>query len=84
MEIRYTGYFLDNSVFDEIKEDEDPLFVPFNSLPNGLAIGLEYLKEGGRGIFYLPGYLGNGQDVLVYEVSLLGVYDSQEEVDDKK
>ncbi len=84
VEIRYKGYYLDNTLFDEIDEDEDPLIVPLQNLPIGLVTGIQLLRPGGSGTFYLPAVLGNGADVLVFDVDLIEVFDTRAQVDDKK
>lgn len=60
--VKYTGKFLDGTVFDSNVEKVDTLILPVNEgyvIP-GFDEGLLYLKEGGKAMFLIPSYLGFG------------------------
>lgn len=60
--VKYTGKFLDGTVFDSNVETDDTLIVPVNEgyvIP-GFDEGILYLKEGGKAVFLIPSYLGFG------------------------
>lgn len=81
--VKYKGYLLDGSVFDETKEDQTISFRLSNVIP-GWQIAIPLLKEGGKGTFLIPSYLGYGNnppprsiigrnEVLIFDVELIKV-----------
>lgn len=81
--VKYKGYLLDGSVFDETKEDQTISFKLTNVIP-GWQIAIPLLKEGGKGTFILPSYLAYGtrpprfsiignNEVLVFDVELISI-----------
>lgn len=82
VEVRYKGYLLDGTVFDQTKDNKTAVFY-LGSLIPGWQIGIPLLKEGGKGIFIHPSSLAYGQrgagnligpnEVLVFEIELVKV-----------
>lgn len=75
----YTGYFLDDQVFDESTENVN---FDLNALIPGFAEGITYLNEGGSGTFFIPAHLAYGNNgtfnipggsVLIFNVELISV-----------
>jgi FKBP-type peptidyl-prolyl cis-trans isomerase FkpA len=78
--VRYTGKFINNSIFDQSGE----LGATFNlqGVIKGWTEGIPFFREGGEGILILPSKLGYGPNgnssipansVLVFEVKLLEI-----------
>lgn len=59
--VRYKGYFLDGSVFDETKGTETISF-QLNGLIPGWQEGIPLMKAEGKGTFLLPSALAYGPD----------------------
>lgn len=57
--VRYKGYFLDGSVFDQTSGTETISF-PLGNLISGWQEGIPLLKAGGKGTFLLPSALAYG------------------------
>lgn len=79
VKVKYKGYFLDGTVFDQTDGDEtyESLLQNFIS---GWQIAVPLLKPGGKGTFYIPsvwayGRYGNGSippnEVLVFDIELI-------------
>lgn len=78
--VRYKGYFLDQKVFDESKE-EGISFRLLNTI-KGWQEGIPLFKEGGSGTLLIPSHLGYGSrnfqtipggSVLIFDVTLLAI-----------
>lgn len=79
VEVKYKGYFLDNSVFDQTSGNQTATF-PLNGLIEGWRIAIPLLKRGGKGTFFLPSALGYGSNpppgipsnaVLIFDIELI-------------
>ena len=77
--VKYKGYLLDGSVFDETTGTETATF-PLTNLIKGWQEGIPLLKKGGKGTFLLPSALGYGPSgsgsipanaPLVFEIELV-------------
>lgn len=87
--VRYKGYLLDGTVFDQTPADTSRVFNLQGLIP-GWQIALPLLREGGKGIFIHPSALAYGErppggvigpnEVLIFEIELIEVVD-QEELD---
>ena len=78
---KYKGYLLDGTVFDDGSTE---LNAQLASMIPGWIEGLQYIGEGGKMLLIIPSNLGYGgiekigipeYSVLVFEVTLLQVYD---------
>lgn len=78
LEIIYTGYLLDGSVFDS--SGGFPASLPLNQLISGWQEGLKLYKKGGKGKLVIPSALAYGtqsrtgipaNSVLVFDIELL-------------
>ncbi|TVQ88283.1 MAG: peptidylprolyl isomerase [Bacteroidetes bacterium] len=76
--IRYTGYLLDDKVFDSSNGAQLRLF---NTI-RGWQIGIPLFREGGKGMLLVPSALGYGpyaqfgiprNSCLIFEFELLGI-----------
>lgn len=82
VEVRYRGYLLDGTVFDQTNEGETAVFNLRDLIP-GWQIAIPLLREGGKGIFIHPSALAYGQkeagaligpnEVLIFEIELVDV-----------
>jgi FKBP-type peptidyl-prolyl cis-trans isomerase len=82
VEVRYKGYLLDGTVFDQTDLGKTDVFY-LGSLIPGWQIGIPLLREGGKGVFIHPSYLAFGSrgardlvgpnEVLVFEIELLSI-----------
>lgn len=82
VEVRYKGYLLDGTVFDQTDSGKTAVFYLGGLIP-GWQIAIPLLKEGGKGIFIHPSYLAYGprgagnligpNEVLVFEIELVDV-----------
>lgn len=80
--VRYKGYLLDGTIFDQTEEDNTIEFNLRGLIP-GWQIAIPLLKEGGKGTFIHPSYLAYGprgaggaigpNEVLVFEIELVAV-----------
>ncbi|MGB1248081.1 MAG: FKBP-type peptidyl-prolyl cis-trans isomerase [Chitinophagales bacterium] len=83
VEVHYHGTLIDGTVFDSSVDRGQPATFPLNGVIAGWTEGLQYMKEGGKTIFYIPSNLaygdqGAGQMIgpgatLVFEVDLLKI-----------
>lgn len=78
VKVRYKGYLLDGSVFDETGTNTAN-FALYN-LIEGWREGIPLLKKGGKGTFFIPSGLGYGDEaktgipansVLIFEIELV-------------
>ena len=82
VEVRYKGYLLDGTVFDQTELDKTAVFY-LGSLISGWQVAIPLLKEGGKGTFIIPSHLAFGSkgagslispdEVLVFEIELVKV-----------
>lgn len=81
--VRYKGYLLNGSVFDQT-QGTDSITFKLQNLIEGWRIAIPLLKEGGQGTFLLPSYLGYGRfppqnsiigrnEVLVFDIELVDI-----------
>ena len=79
VEVRYKGYFLDGTVFDQTQGTNSITFNLQNLIP-GWQIGIPLLEKGGSGTFLLPSELGYGpfpppgipaNAVLIFDIDLV-------------
>ncbi|MCC7246816.1 MAG: FKBP-type peptidyl-prolyl cis-trans isomerase [Saprospiraceae bacterium] len=77
--VRYKGYLLDGTVFDQTQGSSTASF-PLANVIQGWQEAIPYLKKGGKGTFFIPseyGYGGQAQpgipawSVLIFEVELV-------------
>ncbi len=78
--VKYTGYLLDGTVFDETQDNETRNFQLWGGLIEGWKISMPLLGKGGNGTFFIPsryGYGSNGNgsipgnSVLVFDINLV-------------
>ncbi len=78
--VAYKGAFTNKSVFDQ--SDEKGISFPLQNVIKGWTEGIQYFKEGGKGILLIPSELGYGANgtgpipggsVLVFDIKLLSV-----------
>ncbi|PWH87089.1 FKBP-type peptidyl-prolyl cis-trans isomerase [Brumimicrobium oceani] len=78
--VRYKGYTTDGAVFDQ--SDEDGISFNLQGVIKGWTEGIQYFKEGGKGVLLIPSKLGYGESgsgpiapntVLVFDVELLTI-----------
>lgn len=81
VEVRYTGYLTDNTVFDQTDGNTTATF-NLQGLITGWQIGIPLLKVGGKGTFFLPSALGYGSQstgnipgnsVLIFDIELVNI-----------
>lgn len=80
--VKYRGYLLDGTVFDQTKTDESVVFNLADLIP-GWQMAIPLLEEGGKGTFINPSSLAYGQhspdgsigpnEVLIFEIELIEV-----------
>jgi hypothetical protein len=79
VDVKYTGTFLDGTVFDQTTGDNSIQF-QLGSLISGWQIGIPLLQKGGRAVLYLPSALAYGaqgtagippNSVLIFEIELV-------------
>ena len=77
--VRYKGYLLDGTVFDQTQGSTTATF-PLANLIKGWQEGIPFLKKGGKGTFFVPSELGYGGQsqgnipawsVLIFEIELV-------------
>lgn len=77
--VKYKGYLLDGTVFDETSGTSTATF-PLSNLIQGWQEGIPLLKKDGKGTFLIPSYLGYGSapvgtipanSVLIFEIELV-------------
>jgi FKBP-type peptidyl-prolyl cis-trans isomerase FkpA len=75
--VAYKGYFTNKTVFDQ--SDEKGISFPLSGVIAGWTEGIQYFKEGGKGILLIPSDLGYGPQgqgpipggsVLVFDIKL--------------
>lgn len=80
VEVRYSGYFTNGTVFDQTQGTSTATF-ELLGLIEGWQIGIPLLKKGGEGTFFVPSALGYGSQgyasipgntVLIFELELVG------------
>jgi len=82
--VHYTGWLEDGTVFDSSYERNEPAVFPLNRVIAGWTEGVQLLKEGGVGLFSIPGPLAYGANPpprsgippnanLIFQVELLRV-----------
>lgn len=78
VEVKYKGYLLDGSVFDQ-----GTGVFSLTSVIEGWQIGIPLMREGGSAVFYIPSHLGYGDNelddipansVLIFEVDLINIW----------
>lgn len=81
--VHYTGQLTTGFVFDSSISRGEPATFPLSGVIKGWTEGLQYMKEGGEAIFYIPGdlaygtqgappYIGPNED-LIFTVQLIKV-----------
>lgn len=86
--VHYTGTLLDGTKFDSSVDRGQPATFGVNQVISGWTEGLQLMKVGGKYKLYVPPALGYGpqgtpngeigpNSLLVFEVELLGIGDSQ-------
>ena len=77
--VRYKGYLLDGTVFDQTTGTDARMFFLFQVI-RGWQIGIPLLKKGGKGMFFIPSGLAYGpaervgipaNSVLIFETELV-------------
>lgn len=93
LEVKYIGKLLNGTEFDKTEDNKTAIF-PLGNLIEGWRIALPLFKEGGKGTIIIPSHLaygsqevGNGavpaNSVLIFEIELVSVFDSQSEADEQ-
>ncbi len=77
--VHYTGFYLDDSVFDST-DGGDPATFPLANTIEGWIEGIPLFGKGGRGTLFIPSRLGYGSSppsgvredaVLIFDIQLL-------------
>lgn len=77
--VRYKGYYLDGTVFDQTPGTDTSVF-PLRNLIEGWQIAIPLLQKDGKGLFLIPSSLGYGSNpppgvranaVLAFEIELV-------------
>lgn len=80
VKVKYKGYFLDGTLFDESPGDETRQFSLGGGVIPGWQIAVPLLKPGGKGKFFIPsgyayGRYGSGtipgNSVLIFDIELI-------------
>ena len=67
--VLYTGYYLPSEiVFDNAQE---PVWFELDGLIEGWAIGIPYMKKGGKATLYIPSRYAYGTSVLKFNITLV-------------
>ena len=78
--VAYKGYFTNKQTFDQ--SDEKGISFPLRNVIPGWTEGIQYFKEGGKGILLIPSDLGYGPEsqgpipggsVLIFDIKLISV-----------
>lgn len=78
--VAYKGAFTNKEVFDQ--SDEKGISFPLQNVIRGWTEGIQYFKEGGKGILLIPSDLGYGPNgggpipggaVLIFDIKLISV-----------
>lgn len=81
--VRYKGTLLDGTVFDETKEDADPVRLTLDRVIKGWQEGLQLVGEGGKIQLVIPSDLGYGErgtqgiepnSALLFDVDVVEVH----------
>ena len=81
--VRYKGTLLDGTVFDETKEDADPVRLTLDRVIKGWTEGLQLVGEGGKIQLVIPSELGYGErgtqgiepnSTLLFDVDVVEVH----------
>ena len=81
--VRYKGTLLDGTVFDETKEDADPVRLTLDRVIKGWTEGLQLVGEGGKIQLVIPADLGYGErgtqgiepnSTLLFDVDVVEVH----------
>lgn len=79
IKVKYKGYLLDGTVFDQTEGDETVQFSLSGNI-TGWQIAVPLLKPGGKGTFFIPSIWGYGRfgtgiipgnSVLIFEIELI-------------
>ena len=84
VKVHYHGTLIDGRVFDSSVDRGEPIEFPLSGVIQGWTEGLQYVKEGGKIILYIPSELAYGDrqmpgsiiepgSTLIFEVELLEV-----------
>jgi FKBP-type peptidyl-prolyl cis-trans isomerase FkpA len=82
VKVKYKGYTLDGSVFDQTTNGDVADF-PLSNLISGWQEGIPLLQKGGKGTFLLPSHLAYGErgssgippnTVLAFDIELVDFY----------
>ena len=82
--VHYKGKDLQGKVFDSSYERGSPATFSLTQVIQGWQIGMQYFKEGGKGVLYIPSELAYGENppplsgidknaVLIFDIELLDV-----------
>lgn len=83
VKVKYTGYLLDGTVFDQTSEGNVPEFQLTNVI-QGWQEGIPLFKRGGQGTLIIPSHLGYGSmsigpiaanSVLIFDLELVDFRD---------
>ncbi len=81
--VRYKGTLLDGTVFDEVKDDADPISFTLNGVIKGWQEGMQLVGEGGEIELYVPSDLAYGENgnrsiepnsTLIFNVKLAEIH----------
>lgn len=81
--VRYKGTLLDGTVFDEVKDDADPIRFTLNGVIKGWQEGMQLVGEGGEIELYVPSDLAYGENgnrsiepnsTLIFNVKLAEIH----------
>jgi FKBP-type peptidyl-prolyl cis-trans isomerase FkpA len=82
VKVKYKGYTLDGSVFDQTTNGNVADFL-LSNLITGWQEGIPFLQKGGKGVFVLPSHIAYGErgsngilpnTVLVFDIELVDFY----------
>lgn len=61
--VRYTGFLLDGTIFDQTPGSQTATFL-LSNLISGWQEGIPSLQKGGKGTFFIPLYIGYGSSLV--------------------